>query len=143
MEHLISLKKVWEDTGFFEVDVVCQTSNIQVNSKVYIPDEKIEELCAALNSFINDNGRQSIYWENFQANSHGLCRLSFQFSWADKLGHIRVEVYLEIADRGCDDMQSCKFFVYSETQSLINFKTQLNRLENPGRTEISASLRID
>lgn len=83
-----------------------------------------------------------IYWGNGEKVGGYTPYLSLRFSCRDKLGHITIEVYMEIDDGGSPDKHNCCFYVDTEIGLLQKFGKDLERINTPV-LEIKVSLFDD
>jgi hypothetical protein len=127
----LSIERVWEDIEFFEVEITAQSKLVCAKVKSYIQDPKIDELVSRLTSFpksINDR----YYWENGKRGDDWTPFVSLEFWCEDKLGHVVIEVYIEIDDGASYTKHNCCFFVKTDIGLLNSFGKSLALLNERG-----------
>ena len=135
----ITIEKIWIDNEFFQVSVFCETNIISVSTNIYMNSESIDELHHQIKHFL-DNGEENVYWQCVVKGSDSTPSISVLFSALDKLGHIQIEVYLELDDNSTDVVHSCCFFVLTEYGRLFDFNEKLEKLKE-GSPGVYISLR--
>ena len=127
----LSFERIWEDDGFFEIKVTAQSEIISAATASYTDNERIGKLSSRLKSFpLSDD--DSFFWENGEKGDWSAACFSLLFTCKDKLGHIRIEVYMELDDGGAYSKHNCCFYIYTEPGALNEFGRDLARLLTPG-----------
>lgn len=127
----LSIERVWEDNEFFEVEIIAQSTPISASVKSYITEDSINELAQHLAVFpqrLNDK----YIWENGAKGDDSTPFVSFEFWCEDKLGHIVIEVYMELDDGASYSKHNCCFFVKTEAGLLNSFGKSLVSLNERG-----------
>ena len=75
----------------------------------------------------------TIHWEQGKRGDLAIPYVSFSFARKDKLGHILIEIFMEIDDGGSFNTHNCCFYVHTETGLLDEFKKNLSILK---RTQV-------
>jgi len=121
----IEIEKIWQDDDFFEVRVRCSSEIVTAVSCVYISDEQMKCLYQQLNAFLCDEEMMQIYWESGEKGDNTTASISFLFIRVDMLGHIKIEVFMELNDGGKLSEHNCRFYVDAEIGQLYNFLEQI------------------
>lgn len=129
MKDNIIFSKIWEDDGLIQLKAVCSSSVATITTEIYVDDDLIDELIFQIKQFLNGNIEESL-WANEEKGDNSTACLSLRFFNKDKLGHINIEVYAELADGGNYSEHNCCFFVETEYGLLMNFSEHLDRLKN-------------
>jgi len=127
----LSIERIWEDTDFFQIEVLAQSEHIYAKTRSYTNVALINELSSRLATFpqrINDRYK----WENGIKGDSSTPFVSFEFWCEDKLGHILVEVYMEIDDGASYDVHNCCLFIRTEIGLLNDFGKELASLNEEG-----------
>lgn len=130
MADNIIINRIWQDSDFFQIEIECQTDLIVARSKVYTSNDLIDDLYIKIEQFLLGNS-SIICWRNGEQGDATTPCISFTFSHHDALGHVRIEVYLEIDDGGQLSIHNCCFYVITEIGLLYQFKEKLPILKNP------------
>ena len=130
MDNLI-IERVWEDADFFEIEVTAQSDIIHAKACSYTDPENIHELASRLMDFAQSYDDRCI-WENGVKGDNFTPYLPLEFWCEDKLGHIIVEVYLELDDGAPYSKHNCCFFIRTELGLLNRFGKSLLSLNKPG-----------
>ena len=129
MDNII-IKRFWQDVDFFQIDIVCKSEYITAHGKVYTSDALIDELYSAIDSFLAKN-ESTVCWNNGPLGNLMTPNMSFVFSYKDNLGHIQIEVFMEIDDGKTASYHNCCFYVNTEMGLLYQFKENLLKLKTP------------
>lgn len=128
MYDYIIMERIWQDTCFFKMRVTCKSKIIYVQSDVYTANECMDDLYEKLRSFVNGT-MDEVYWLNGDTGDDSTPCISLRFIRKDRLGHILIEVYMELDDGGTLSKHNCCFFINTElglldqfTKSLVNLK---------------------
>ena len=127
MSDFIRIKKVWEDVGFIQVLIECQSSCININNKYYIDNETIKALISGIKNFLFDNKAYFLWQSGEIGNSTAAC-ISFEFTYRDKNGHILIDVFMEIDDGSSYEKHNCCFFINTEFGLLEQFSIHLHKI---------------
>lgn len=130
MKDYIKIKKVWTDTFYFQVEITCSSDSIRAKNQIYTSEDNINDLCRKIENFVSGKVEECI-WENGTRGNKSVACVSFRFIRKDKLGHILIEVYLEIDDGGTLEDHHCCFYVNTELGLLSNFSKNLPQLNEP------------
>ena len=121
---MLTIERIWEDADFYEIEVNARNSVIHASVKSYTTEALINELATRLLSFpqsLNDR----YFWENGERGDESTPYLSLEFWSGDKLGHVVVEVYMEIDDGAPYSKHNCCFFIKTDIGQLNNFGKSL------------------
>lgn len=130
MKDNIIFRKIWEDDEIAKLNVVCSSSVATITSEIYVSDALIDELICQIKQFLDDNDKEGL-WANEGRGDDSVACLSLRFFRKDKLGHVRIEVFMEIDDGGTLDTHNCCFYVNTEIGLLHQFKENLLKLKQP------------
>lgn len=132
-EESITIRKVWqddEDEKFFQILITASSDTITASTRVYSTSEMIDELLSKLSEFIDGNVNETL-WENGEKGDGATAFLSLRFLRKNRLGHVLVEVYMELDDGGKFSEHHCCFYVSTELGLLEKFYRQLYFLKEP------------
>lgn len=128
MDNII-FERIWQDDGvdgFFEIKITAQSELACASSNIYAYDESIIDLSNRLSLFI-EKPNDSFVWEIGEKGSGYTPFASFKFFYSDKMGHITIDVFMEIDD-GDNAKHSCSFYVNTELGLLEQFAQSLKRI---------------
>ena len=129
MKDNIIFRKTWEDDDIIELKVVCSSSVATITSQIYVSDSLIDELICQIKQILDGNIKEGL-WPNEDKGNDSTACVSLRFFSKDKLGHIIIEVFADLADGGNFTEHNCCFFVGTEYGSLMNFCESLVCLKN-------------
>lgn len=129
MKDNIIFSKIWEDIFAIQLKAVCSSSVATITTEIYVDDDLIDDLIFQIKQFLDGNIEEGL-WANEEKGDNSTACLSLRFFNKDKLGHINIEVYAELADGGNYSEHNCCFFVETEYGLLMNFSEHLDRLKN-------------
>lgn len=124
----IEIQKVWQDDEIYQLKVKCSSSVVTATTKIYVCDALIDDLIHQINQFLNGHVEKSCWSNGTRGNDSTEC-VSFGFIKKDKLGHILIDVFMELEDGGGFDRHNCCFYVNTETGFLTSFCERLIRLK--------------
>ncbi|MCL2149984.1 MAG: hypothetical protein FWH51_03515 [Dehalococcoidia bacterium] len=127
----ISIERVWEDAGFFEIKITAQAELISVSVKSYIESESIDKLASQIAAFLKTI-RSSFFWENGVKGDSFTPYVSLEFWHDDNPSHVIIEVYMEIDDGASFDKHNCCFFIRTEIGLLEHFGNSIAMLNEHG-----------
>jgi len=127
----LSIECIWEDIDFFEIEVTAQSELICAKVKSYTTEVSIIELASRLADFPR-NFSDNYIWKNGEKGDSATPFVSFEFWCEDELGHIIIEVYMELDDGGSLAKHNCCFFIKTEIGLLNSFGKALNLLKKQG-----------
>ncbi|MCL2024413.1 MAG: hypothetical protein FWG78_01350 [Coriobacteriia bacterium] len=131
MMDFLSIERVWEDIEFFEIEVVAQSETICAKTQSYTQDSRIDELASRLATFPQSPDDRYL-WENGTKGDHSTTCVSLEFSCEDALGHLLIEVYMELEDGGSYETHNCCFYIRTEPDTLNRFGKSLARINERG-----------
>lgn len=126
----IKMERIWQDINMFQLKILCVSDIISVSTNVYIDDCHINTLRNKLNAFLNNEIEHFQFIVSEKGNSSANC-LSMDFYKKDKVGHILIEVYVELLDGGNFDTHNCCFYIKSEMGLLWQFMQELADIQKP------------
>ena len=124
------ITRFWQDVDFFQLEIQCKTQLIEAIGRVYTTDALIDDLYNKLNMFLSGE-EKTICWQSGTMGDDTTPCIKLQFISKDELGHILVEVFMEIDDGGALSAHNCCFYLNTEMGSLYLFKEQLKKLKVP------------
>ncbi|AFM01688.1 MULTISPECIES: hypothetical protein [Desulfitobacterium] len=128
---VLSIERIWEDVDFFEIEVIAQSEIISASVRSYTTVASINELALRLATFPQKIDDRYI-WENGDKGDDSTPYVSLEFWCEDKLGHIVIEVYMELDDGASYNKHNCCFFVKTEAGLLNSFGKSLVLLNEQG-----------
>lgn len=128
---VLSIERIWEDVDFFEIEVIARSEIISASVKSYTTVALINELALRLVTFPKKLDDRFI-WENGSKGDDSTPYISLEFWCEDKLGHIIIEVYMEIDDGASYNKHNCCFFIKTEPGLLNSFGKSLVLLNEQG-----------
>lgn len=124
----IIFSKIWQDNDVIELKVVCSSSVATVTSKIYVTDFLIDQLIYQIKQFLDGNSEEGLWANENKGNASTAC-LSLRFFRKDKLGHVGIEVFVELDDGGDYTEHNCCFYVSTEYGLLMSFCESLVQLK--------------
>lgn len=88
----------------------------------------IDTLFNGLNDFIKGKTKE-FFWENGKKGDDSNACITFKFIHKDGLGHILIEVYMELDDGGNYSSHNCCFYLNTEIGLLEKFCQKLPTLK--------------
>lgn len=128
MNDFIEMQKQYQDYDLIMLRVKCSSEVLTVTSKIYVSFSLIDDLIYQIDQFLNNKSNET-FWEIVEKGNHSIARISLQFMHEDELGHVLIEVYLEIDDCGTYSSQHCYFYIHTEIGLLDRFMKQLPKLK--------------
>ena len=128
MSDYIKIQKIWYDNELIQINVVCSSKVITATTDIYVADDLIDDLIYQIKRFLNGEVAES-YWANEEKGDYSTACVSFRFLHKDKLGHILIEVYMELDDGGKYSDHNCCFYLNTEIGLLESFCERLSRLK--------------
>ena len=124
MGDYMTIQKIWLDADFAQFAVECSSEVITARGKIYATDAMIDQLTFQLRQFLQGQVRE-VTWANEEKGMGSTPCLHLRFFPKDALGHIGVEVYLELEDGGDYSSHNCCFYLSTEMGLLDTFCNQL------------------
>jgi len=130
MDNLI-FERIWQNEEFFGVKITAISKSITASACVNVFPEYITKLSESLSRFPG-KPKDTLFWEVGVRGFIYHPYLSLRVYCIDGLGHIKIEVRMEINDEDSPiDQHSCHFFINTETAILNEFGKRLIRLSKP------------
>lgn len=130
MADNLIITRFWQDVEFFQIEIECKTEFIAVRGKVYTTDDLIDDLYNKIEAFLSGY-MDSTCWQNGMRGDTATPCIAFHFSHKDELGHVLIEVFMEIDDGGTLSTHNCCFYINTEVGLLYQFKENLPKLKAP------------
>ena len=128
MRDYIARQKLWYDNDLALLAIVCSSAVITASAKIYVTDALIDDLVQQIEQFLNGQVTES-YWANEEKGDYSTACVSLRFLPKDKLGHILIEVYMELDDGGSYSSHNCCFYLNTETGLLEKFCEKIPTLK--------------
>lgn len=128
MRDYIDIQKLWYDHDLAQFAIVCSSAVITASAKIYVTDALIDDLVHQIKQFINGQVIES-YWANEKKGDSSTTCVSLRFLPKDKLGHVLIEVYMELDDGGDYSSHNCCFYLNTEIGLLERFCEKLPKLK--------------
>lgn len=128
MNDYIKIDKLWQDGELIELKVVCSTEIITATTKIYVSEALIDDLIYSIKQFLDGQVIESS-WANEKRGNDSTACVSLHFMHKDKLGHIIIEVFMELDDGGNYSSHNCCFFLNTEIGLLTMFCERLPQLK--------------
>lgn len=125
MQDCIAMERIWQDDYYFQMKINCVSEFVSATTKVYTSDKCIDELSQSIQDFLFRKSNEC-FWVNGESGDKTTACVSMKISHKDKLGHIQIEVYMEINDGGPLSEHNCCFYVNTELGLLTEFHKRLN-----------------
>lgn len=129
MKDYIQMERIWQDEHLFKMKIECVSEFVDIINCVYTSNECIDDLIDIIRKFLRGKVSGSL-WENGERGDDSSAYISMEFLYKDKLGHIQIEVYMEIEDGGKFSKHNCCFYVNTEIGLLTEFCQNLSKLKN-------------
>jgi hypothetical protein len=129
MNDYIVFERIWQDMFYFKILVTCKSDYVTAQMGIYTSNMDIEKLCEKLDLFIYKE-INDVYWINGEVGDYSTPCISLRLE-KNKLGHVRIEVYMEIEDGGALSRHNCCFFINTELGLLEQFRKSLPEIKNP------------
>ena len=124
----ILIKKIWQDVFCYQVKITCASDYVVATNDIYLSDESIDTLFNGLNDFTKGK-RKEFFWESGIKGDDFTACITFKFMHKDRLGHILIEVYMELDDGGSYSTHNCCFYLNTEMGLLERFCNKLPKLK--------------
>ena len=124
MKDYISMQKLWDDSDLAQLEIVCSSPVITASAKIYVTNALIDDLVQQIKKFLDGQLKES-YWKNGEKGDYSTACVSLRFLPKDKLGHILIEVYMELDDGGRYSSHNCCFYLNTEIGLLGTFCEKL------------------
>lgn len=126
MKDNIIIEKVWGCDDFFEMQIICENSHVRASTQIYVDQTLIEQLCKGIVIFSIE--KKAFVWKSgIKGEEYGPC-VEFEFKMKDKLGHINIEVFMEMNDNSkCK--HHCCFSLDTELGQLERFGERIAQID--------------
>ncbi len=125
----IYIEKIWSDSDLIEILVIANSEYVTAKQSCYIQKEDLIKNANRLIEYVCENSEEELYLEFGQIKGNFTPAFSMRFIQKDLLGHINIEMDIEIADIS-DRSHRCKFFVEAELGSIERLCKKLTRLSD-------------
>ncbi len=127
MTSKMEMEIVWCDAEMTELQVHCASPSVAAITNIYVTDRLIDNLIIQIQAFLSGQVAESV-WKNTETGDNTTACLCLRFINADKLGHVLIEVYMEIDDGGRYSDHHCCFYLSTEIGMLSTFCNSLDIL---------------
>ena len=124
----ISIKKIWQDDEFYQVQMLFENDLLKVSTKVYVCDDHIRLLQKGINSIL-ENEKKTFSWKTGERGNESTPCVEFHIFQEDNRGHFVIEVFLELDDGGDLNTHNCCFYIQTEYGLLQQFSSDLDQLK--------------
>ena len=124
----IDIHKLWQDNELIQLKIVCSSEIITASAKIYVSDSLIDDLIYQIRQFLNGQVMES-FWANEKKGDNSTTCVSLRFFHKDKLGHVLIEVFMELDDGGNYSSHNCCFYLNTEIGLLTTFCERLPQLK--------------
>ena len=128
MTDYIKIEKIWQDIFCYQVRITCASNYIVATNDIYISDDSVDKLFNGLNDFIKGIAKE-FFWENGKKGDDSTACITLKFMRRDKVGHLLVEVFMELDDGGKYSSHNCCFYVNTEMGLLEKFCNKLPQIK--------------
>ena len=128
MIDYIDIEKIWYDNELIQLKIVCSSTVITAAAKVYVSDALIDNLIYQIKQFL-DGQIEEGFWANEEKGDGSSACVSLRFLHKDRLGHVLIEVYMELDDGGGYSRHNCCFYLNTELGLLTTFYEKLPQLK--------------
>lgn len=125
MDNII-FKKIWQDENLIELKISAKSEFVSAYQSCYIQDKKLEEIAEEICNFV-ENCNVDCYLEFGKKEGNYTPAFSMHILPADKLGHVKIEVDIEIADNDTRSHRCC-FYIKSELGLIEKLGMALKKL---------------
>lgn len=124
----ILIEKLWQDNDndFLELKITCTSEYASAMQTCYIGKSELADICDRIRSCI-EHFDQNCYLEFGKKDGNFTPAFSMNIEEIDPLGHVRIEVDVEINDNPVRKHRSC-FYIRSELGLLEKFALSLHSL---------------
>lgn len=131
MADNITMERIWQDEDFFEIRIICSNSKVKATTEIYMTDDMLEELHDKMSDIIALKCNNVVWICGERGEQSSTC-LELDIS-IDKMGHVLIEVFMEINDGGSRDKHNCSFGINTELGLLEEFDRKLVMLRAIGK----------
>ena len=142
MDNII-FKKIWQDDNLIELEISANCEFAAAYQSCYVEDKALLEISKRIQKYI-DNCNESCYLEFGKKEGNYTPAFSMCILPANALGHMQVEVNIEIADNDTR-LHRCCFYVKSELGLIERLGISLKNLVTAfeGETVLLNSSSVD
>lgn len=115
----IIFEKIWEDETFIEMKITAISKFSTSYQTCYVDEGEINQMIVKIKFYLADSS-QSVYIKFGEKAGNYTPAFSMKLMRADKRGHLKIEVDIEIEDID-DRSHRCKYFVESELGAMERF----------------------
>ncbi len=105
MDNIV-FEKVWQDDNLIELKISANSEFVSAYQNCYIEDKKLEKLSERICNFVEDYN-ENCYLEFGKKEGNYTPAFSMNILPADMLGHVKIEVDIEIEDNDTRAHRCC------------------------------------
>ena len=122
----IIFEKNWEDDNLIELKITGVSKYVSAFQSCYVENNFLEDISVIISNYIL-NYHEECYLEFGKKEENYTPAFSMKLLPADNLGHVKIEVDMEIADN-CIRAHRCCFYVNSELGQVEKLGKELSTL---------------
>ena len=130
MADYLEFQKTGTDEQFMLLTVTGSAQYIRATSRIYVTDQMLSELHQEMEAFLSEQDLEG-YWENDVPGIGGPPCVTLRFLPQDAMGHVLVEIYMELNDGGDFLTHNCRFYIHTDRTKLQAFASALENFRNP------------
>ena len=111
MDNII-FKKIWQDGNLIELKVSVTSEFVSIYQRCYVQDKALYEISEKIDNYVKRND-EFCYLEFGKKDGNYTPAFFMDIFPADKLGHLKIEVDVEIEDNETRSHR-CRFYLKSE-----------------------------
>ncbi len=123
----ICIKKIWQESDLFEFEFKCVSKTIECSSDIYVSNGELDDLYNQLSLFLEK--KVTSFWLCGERGNETFPSISFEFIYEDKLGHVKIEIFIELNDGGNLDKHTACFYINTEIGLLYQFREKIKHLK--------------
>lgn len=141
MNHNIIFEKIWQDQNLVELKITAVSEFVKAYQSCYVDDSLIRNITEKISEYTRKPG-EACYIEFGSKIGNFRPAFSMYFLPADKLGHVKIEVDVEIEDNDIRAHRCC-FYVNGELGSIERLGKELSKVVNGALGEICSLNDMD
>ena len=114
----INIKKIWSDNELnSEIIIIAKSEYVNIMQQSYISQSESIDIGKQIILYSQSNGKEDLYVEFGIKSGNYTPAFSMKFLKLDNLGHINIEIDMEIDDNE-ERLHRCMFYVKSDLGSI-------------------------
>ncbi|MBQ9690704.1 MAG: hypothetical protein IJV62_01130 [Eggerthellaceae bacterium] len=123
----ISIEKIWQDDSLFELRIKASNDFVSVTQECYIQYIDLRTICLNALEAVSGEKSEQFYAEFGSKSGNYTPAFSITVIQEDKLGHVLIEMDMEIADN-TSRAHRCSFYLRSDLGSIEKFFKNLEAI---------------